>query len=369
MTVDADLDAIASRFDVAGAMIEAVPFAGGHINDSFRVTFGHRGRQARYLLQRINDEVFGDPASVMENIERVTAHIAGVLERDGIEDVGRHVLRPIRSREGATHHRDAAGGYWRLYRWIDGSRVCSAVATPEQVRQAGRAFGLFQRQLADYAGPRLHETIPNFHDTPRRYAALDRAIDADASDRASSAKAEIRFAMSHRGAAGDLIDAQRRGELPERIVHNDAKIDNVLFDASSGDALCVVDLDTVMPGLAVCDFGDMVRSMSGGFAEDEADLSKVGVCLPLFEGLARGYLETAGATLTAAERERLVAAGTLISLEQGVRFLTDYLDGDRYYKTSRPGQNLDRCRTQFRLVESIADHEGPMEAVVRGFSA
>jgi len=205
----------------------------------------------------------------------------------------------------------------------------------------------------------LHETIPGFHDTPSRFAALERATQADPRRRTAEARREIECAFLHRSLAGVLLDLHKAGEIPERVVHNDAKISNVLFDGTTGAALCVVDLDTVMPGLAVYDFGDMVRSMTCPAAEDETDLSRVEVQMPLFEALARGYLEAA-TFLTPAERVHLVTAGKLITLEQGVRFLTDFLNGDTYYRTQRSSQNLDRCRTQFKLAESIIQNEAQM---------
>jgi Ser/Thr protein kinase RdoA (MazF antagonist) len=234
------------------------------------------------------------------------------------------------------------------------------VETAPQAEQAGRAFGAFQHLLADLPVPPLHETIPDFHNTPLRFEALERAVQADPYNRAAMAKDEINVALSRRWMAGLLLDLHEAGGIPKRVVHNDAKINNVLFDEDTDTALCVVDLDTVMPGLAPHDFGDMVRSMTSLSPEDERDLSKVEVQMPLFEAIARGYLEEAGTLLTPAERAHLVSAGKLITLEQGVRFLTDFLNGDVYYKTQRPGQNLDRCRTQLELVKSIERHEPQM---------
>ncbi|HUU97611.1 MAG TPA: aminoglycoside phosphotransferase family protein [Phycisphaerae bacterium] len=360
----AEVADIASRFAVTGKLIAADPFTGGHINDSHLLTYRRAGGAVRFLLQRINDAVFPKPALVMDNIQRVTAHIADRLKAQGVADIHRRVLTLVLTREGGAYHRDAVGGHWRLYHFIEGTRVYEAVETPRQAEFAGRAFGAFQCLLADFAGPRLHETIPDFHNTPLRCEALDRAVQTDSYNRVSAARAEIDTADRYRPLAGVLLDLHGAGEIPERIAHNDAKISNVLFDRTTGAALCVTDLDTVMPGLALNDFGDMVRSMTCAAAEDETDLSKVEVQMPLFEALARGYLEAAGEFLTPAEREHLVLAGKLITLEQGVRFLTDFLTGDTYYKTQRPKHNLDRCRTQFRLVESIDRHEALMNRFV-----
>jgi aminoglycoside phosphotransferase (APT) family kinase protein len=274
------------------------------------------------------------------------------------------VLTLVPTHAGEPYHRDAAGGCWRLYRFIEGTRVCEAVETPQQAEFVGRAFGAFQFLLTDFAGPRLHETIPGFHNTPSRYEALDRAVQTDSCNRAAAARAEIDLADRYRPLAGVLLDLHQAGEIPERIAHNDAKISNVLLDETTGEALCVVDLDTVMPGLALHDFGDMVRSMTTTAAEDETDLAKVEVEMPLFEGLARGYLTAAGEFLNPIEREHLVVSGKLITLEQAVRFLTDYLVGDRYYKTHRPNHNLDRARTQFKLLGSIQRYEAEMTQFV-----
>jgi hypothetical protein len=360
-----DPETPAAHFAVDGRLVRVQPFS-GHINDSFILTYERDGGPARFLLQRINESVFRRPVEVMENVQRVTAHVAGKLKRHGVADVHRRVLTLVRTREGEAYHRDAAGGYWRLYHFIEGTRVCEAVETPRQAEHAGRAFGTFQLLLADFAGPRLHETIPDFHNTPLRYEALDRAVQADSHNRVGVARAEIETVQRYRPLASALLDLHRAGELPERIAHNDAKISNVLLDESTDEALCVVDLDTVMPGLALYDFGDMVRSMVTTAAEDETDLSKVEVAMPLFEALARGYVATAGEFLTAVERENLVIAGKVITLEQAVRFLTDFLVGDQYYKTHRPNHNLDRCRTQFKLLESIERNEALMNHLVEG---
>jgi aminoglycoside phosphotransferase (APT) family kinase protein len=360
----AGVEAAASHFAVDGALVAAEPFGTGHIHDSYRLTWRGAKTTARFLLQRINEMVFPRPAEVMENIARVTAHMAQRLQRAGAADAGRRVPMLVRTRDGGTYYRDRAGACWRMFRFIEGTRVYEAVRTPAQAEQAGRAFGRFQSLLADFAGPRLHETIPGFHDTLSRFASLDHAVQADSCNRAGAARAEIEVANCYRPLASALLDLQRRSEIPERVVHNDAKISNVLFDQAIDEALCVVDFDTVMPGLSLFDFGDMVRSMTCRAAEDEVDLAKVAVELPLFEGLARGYLATAGAFLTPAERANLVVAGKVITLEQAVRFLTDFLAGDPYYKTHRPSHNLDRCRTQLKLVKSIEQRESRMSRLV-----
>ena len=358
-----DTETLATRFAVDGRLAHVEPTS-GHINDSFILTYRHRDGSARYLLQRINELVFPRPVEVMDNIQRVTVHVAAKLKTQGVTDIHRRVLTLVLTQEGEPYHRDDAGGCWRLYHFIEGTRVCEAVETPRQAEHAGRAFGTFQSLLADFAGRRLHETIPDFHNTPLRYEALDRAVQTDSFNRVAAARAEIEFAQRYRPLASVLLELHRTGRIPERIGHNDAKISNVLLDETTDEALCVVDLDTVMPGLALYDFGDMVRSMTTTAAEDETDVSKVEMEMPLFEALARGYLVAAGEFLTPMERDSLVTAGKLITLEQAVRFLTDFLVGDQYYKTRRPSHNLDRCRTQFKLLESIEQHDALMNRFV-----
>jgi Ser/Thr protein kinase RdoA (MazF antagonist) len=259
---------------------------------------------------------------------------------------------------------DAEGNHWRAYRFIERARTFDAVETTEQAFQAARAFGRFQQLLAGLPAPRLRDTIPDFHNTPKRFAALEHAIAADVAGRAKLAVKEIEFALERKSIAGVLLDAN----LPERVTHNDTKFSNVLMDDATGEGICVVDLDTVMPGLALYDFGDMVRTTTSPAMEDERDLSKVTMQFPMFEALVRGYLESAGELLTKAEKQHLAFSGKLITFEQGVRFLADYLAGDTYYKVHHEGHNLDRSRTQFKLIESIEKQEEKMERLVEAIA-
>ena len=270
----------------------------------------------------------------------------------------------IPAREGWAWHVDAEGNYWRAYRFIEGARTYDTVESAEQAFQAGKAFGRFQQMLASLPAPRLHETIPDFHNTPKRFVALEQAIAADAAGRARLAGREIEFALARKSMAGVLLDAN----LPERVTHNDTKFSNVLLDDVTGEGICVVDLDTVMPGLALYDFGDMVRTTTSPAMEDERDLSKVTMQFAMFEALVRGYLQAAGGFLTKAEKQHLAFSGKLITFEQGIRFLTDYLAGDTYYKVQREGQNLDRCRTQFKLIKSIEEQEDKMERLLESMA-
>lgn len=360
---------IAREFCIDGDLVEVTPLGHGHINDTFVATYCRAGKSVRYVHQRINRHVFKDPAAVMDNIARATQHIRAKLLAAGAPDVARRVLTLVPTRNGGIFHRTADGDFWRTYLFIDNARIQDAVETPQQAHQAALAFGEFQKQLADLPGSRLAETIPHFHDTPRRFAKLEQAVAQDVINRAATAKTEIEFALRHKNMTGILLDLHARGAIPERITHNDTKFNNVMLDDATGEALCVLDLDTVMPGLALYDFGDMVRTATCACAEDDTDLSKARIQVPMFEALTRGYLASVGDVLNATEKQYLAFAGKLMTFEVGVRFLTDYLEGDHYFKVHRPAHNLDRCRNQFALVASIAAQEGAMDRVVARVSA
>ncbi|HEU5351761.1 MAG TPA: aminoglycoside phosphotransferase family protein [Terracidiphilus sp.] len=351
-------EAVARRFAIDGELIRAEPYGSGHIHDTFCAEFAGGGTipaaRQRAIVQRMNEQIFRDLPGLMENIERVTKHVSAKVADE--PDGERRALNLIPTREGGTWLRDEAGGAWRAYRMIERARTVDAVSRPGEAFEAGKAFGNFQRLLADLPAPRLHETIPDFHHTPKRFRALERAIGQDAAGRASTAAAEIGFALAQEPMTRVLLEAG----LPERVTHNDTKINNVMLDNASGEGLCVIDLDTAMPGLAPYDFGDMVRTATCRAAEDERDLSRVGMEFALYEALLRGYLSATREFLTEEERELLAFSGRLITFEIGIRFLTDFLQGDRYFKVHREGQNLDRCRTQFALARSIAAQEERM---------
>jgi len=359
MTTHPQAAAVARQFAIDGELLTASPFGTGHINGTYCAVFRQGANSARFIIQRIHTGIFRDPAALMENITRVTSHLAFKLQAEPDRD--RRVLTLIPTRDGHPWLEDADGGFWRAYRMIEGARSYDAVESPQQAFQAARAFGRFQLLLADLPAPRLHDTIPDFHNTPKRFAAFEQSLAADVAGRASNASAEIEFALAHKHIASVLLDAQ----LPERVTHNDTKFNNVLLDDQTGEGLCVIDLDTVMPGLALYDFGDMVRTATCPASEDERDLSKVATQFEMFEALVRGYLSTAGGFLTPAELDHLAFAGKAITFEQGIRFLADYLAGDTYYKVHRDQQNLDRCRTQFKLVQSIEAQEDAMNRLVR----
>jgi hypothetical protein len=353
-----DLRAVTGQFQIPGIFLSATPYGSGHINDTYAAVFDRGGARTRYIVQRINHHVFQNPPALMENIRRVTAHLA--QKSAGQSHADRRVLTLVPTRDGNDFHRDTAGNFWRVYHFIENARTFDAVETPRQAFEAAKAFGHFQQMLADLPAPRLHETIADFHHTPKRFAALERAIAEDVVNRAKLARPEIEFALRRRALCDVLLGAQ----LPERITHNDTKFNNVLLDNATGRGICVIDLDTVMPGLALYDFGDLVRTATSPAREDERDLTKVAVQWPMFEALARGYLEAAADFLTPAEKRLLAFCGTLITFETGLRFLTDFLRGDTYFKVHRENHNLDRCRTQFKLVESLEQQQERMNQLV-----
>ncbi len=358
-----DLRAVAAAFHLHGRFAEGAPYGSGHINDTFAITMDQAGRPVRYILQRINARIFKNVPALMENIQRVTDHAARAAAGRGSGD-SRTALTLVPARDGAPWHRDAQGGCWRCYLFIEQARTYDVVESPRHAYEAARAFGAFQHLLVDLPGARLHETIQGFHDTRSRLANFQRAVAADCAGRVHEVQAEIDFALSRAPLAGVLLDLLARGEVPERVTHNDTKFNNVMLDERTGSAVCVIDLDTVMPGLALYDFGDMVRSATNAAAEDERDVAKVAMRMDIFEGLVNGYLSSAGAFLNEAERAHLVFSGKLITYEIGLRFLTDHLEGDVYFNTKRPGHNLDRARTQFALVRSIEQQEAAMQQLV-----
>jgi len=350
-----DARAIAERFAMGGDLHSIMSLPGGHINDSFRVDLGGKEEGTSFLLQRLNPHVFPRPDHVMENVARVTRHIASQ---------GGPTLTLMPTVDGRDWLVDGVGGVWRLFRWIPDSSVRVTAESPEACYVCGKAFGEFLRLVGSYAGPPLHETIPGFHDTERRFSLLAAAVERAASSRLAGAQAEVTAVLEERPVAGVLPPRFAAGTLPTRIVHNDAKIANVLFDRWSDAALCVVDLDTVMPGSPLADFGDLVRSCVSQAGEDERDLPKVWADPARFAALARGFVEGSGDLLSREERQLLVFAGRWITLEQTVRFLTDYLDGDRYYRVSYPDHNLVRARAQLALYRSLTNQESGLAKLV-----
>jgi thiamine kinase-like enzyme len=360
------LQEVSQQFQIYGDILYAEPTKIGHINETYMATYNQGGTLVRYIHQKINQTVFTDPLAVMDNLMRVTTHLRRRLEAEGAREVTRKALTIVPARDGKSYFCNGSGDYWRTFVFVERAQTFESVQTPRQAYEAGRAFGRFQHLLVDLPGKRLVETIPHFHHTRRRYEALLKAVALDQYHRVAAAAREIQFALKHENIVDVLRKALDRGEIPERIAHNDTKFNNVMLDWESGEALCVLDLDTVMPGSVLYDFGDMVRTTTSPTLEDEKDLSKVVMQMPMFESLAHGYLESAAPFITEAERAYLVFSGKLITFTIGLRFLTDFLSGDKYFRIHRPEHNLDRCRTQFRLVESIDEQEPAMQRVVKG---
>lgn len=364
MTAAGDIEAVAERFRIRGDFAGAAPYGSGHINDTFAARFDHGVTGTRFIFQRINENVFSDPPALMENIERVTRHTREKLDSSGETDTSRRSLTLVPTHDGASFCRDRDGGYWRAYIFIEKARTYDILESPDQAFQAARAFGRFQMMLADLPDPPLHETISGFHDGPGRFRTFLETLHADAANRAAGAKREIEFLKAHSWIF-DLLPRQvENGAIPMRTTHNDCKINNVMIDDVTGEGVCVIDLDTVMPGLSLYDFGDMVRTCASSAPEDERNLDRVRLRFSMFEKVVRGYLSAAGDFLNSVERDHLVVAGKMITLIIGARFLTDHLAGDLYFKVAREGHNLDRCRTQFKLVESITEQEEAMNDLV-----
>lgn len=355
---------VAAEFAFGGQLATLTPYGSGHINDTFLVTTALPAGQRRFVLQRINHQVFRQPDLLMENVERVCAHAQSKLRAAGAPDAHRRALRLIPTRGGKAWQVDQDGNRWRCYDFIGGATGHDVVRAPEQAFAAAKAFGAFQALLADLPGGRLHETIPDFHHTPARFTRFRQALAKDAHGRAAAAGPEIAFALARADEVAVVTDGLRDGRLPERVTHNDTKLNNVLLDDATQEGVCVIDLDTVMPGSVLYDFGDLVRTSTSPAAEDETDLSTVTMQFPMFAALVRGYLESTRGFLTPAEKSLLPFAGKLITFEIGLRFLTDWLEGDTYFKVRRPGHNLDRTRTQFKLVASIESQLPAMQALV-----
>lgn len=358
-----DLRAISALFQMRADFVEAQVFGSGHINDTYCAWYDQAGLPIRYIHQRVNSQVFTNAIHVMENVSRVTRHALDRLLADGHPEAHRRTLTCIPALDGKPYAIDKDGNLWRTYPFIERARGYDEVESNEQAYQAARAFGEFQKLTADLGGERLHETIPDFHNTPQRLIHLEKAIQRDSAGRAAALQAEIAFARARAADCSRVTDLLASGEIPERVTHNDTKLNNVLLDETTAEGICVIDLDTTMPGCALYDFGDMVRTAAPTTREDDTELGVIGVRLDRFESLVRGYLSTA-TFLNQAERDNLAFSGKLLTLECGIRFLTDYLNGDTYFKIKRPHHNLDRCRNQFAFVRALEANMEAMEQIV-----
>lgn len=359
---------VISNFPFEGVLKECGVYGSGHINDTYLLVFDNAApEETRIILQRMNKDVFENPVELMENITGVTSYLKErIVEQGG--DPERETLNVIPAKDGKPYYLDSQGDYWRVYRFITDATSYDQVEKPEHFYQSAVAFGNFQRLLADYPAETLHETIEGFHDTRSRFAVFKKAVEDDVMGRADSVREEIQFVLDREDVAnyfGDLLD---RKEIPVRVTHNDTKLNNIMIDNKTGKGICVIDLDTVMPGLAMNDFGDSIRFGASTAAEDEKDLSKVSCSMELFELYAKGFIEGCGGKLTEKEILLMPMGAKVMTFECGMRFLTDYLQGDVYFKTHREGHNLDRCRTQFKLVGDMEKKRHMMQEIVKKYS-
>jgi hypothetical protein len=355
------LNEVTRAFLLSGNPSSVTRFGNGHINDTFLVDCGKK-----YILQRINTDVFQNPLALMENIENVTAYLKRKIIADG-GDPGRETLNLIPAKDSRFFYVDGQGSYWRTYAFIDHATAYDTVRNAGDFYQSGRAFGNFQRLLSGYPSETLFETIPGFHDTPARYKQFLKALQEDPCRRACGVQKEIDFVMK-RASDMDLATGMvRNGTLPLRVTHNDTKLNNIMLDDTTGEAVCIIDLDTIMPGLSINDFGDSIRFGANTAKEDEPDLSRVSLSVPLYETFCRGFMEGCRGSLQKAETDMLPQGARLMTLECGMRFLADYLEGDHYFRISRPGQNLDRARTQFALIDDMERKWDQLDAVTKRF--
>ena len=357
------LKEVLDAYEFPETLIGAVRYGSGHINDTYCVVCQPKeGKAIRYILQGLSQAAFPHQEELMENFIGITSYLQKKIELRG-GDPMRETLSLVNTKDGKAYYTDASGKVWRLMPYVEDT-LCLQKVTPESFEASGRAFGKFQMLLQDYPAETLHETIVNFHNTEDRFAKFITALEADKLDRAKNVQKEIQFVLDHKADCSVALNALREGKLPLRVTHNDTKLNNVLIDEDTLEGVCIIDLDTTMPGLSIYDFGDSIRFGANHSAEDEKDLSKVNFDIELYERYTRGFLEGTQGSLTATELEYLPWGAKLMTLECGIRFLTDYLDGDRYFRIHYPEQNLDRCRTQFKLVRDMEEQWEQMRKVV-----
>lgn len=357
---------VIENFQFEGEYIEGIPYGSGHINDTFRVTFEDKGETKRYILQRMNNQIFLNPEELMENVVGVTSWLRRKIVENGGEPE-RETLNLVPTKDGKAFYKDSEGEYWRVYLFIEGAKTYDLVENQEDFYQSAVAFGRFQGLLADYPAETLHETIRDFHNTVKRLDTFKKAVEADVCGRAAQVQEEIQFVLDREALAHKLCDMQAEGKLPLRVTHNDTKLNNIMIDDETRKAICVIDLDTVMPGLSVNDFGDSIRFGASTGAEDEPDLSKVSCSMELFDLYTKGFVEGCKGSLTEEELDMLPVGAMTMTYECGMRFLTDYLEGDHYFKIHREGHNLDRCRTQFKLVKDMEEKWNRMNEIVNKY--
>ena len=353
-----------ANFEFQGTYVEDMPWGNGHINDTFLLVYETEEKKTiRYILQRMNKNIFTKPVELMENVVGVTSYLRKIIIENG-GDPARETLNVIPAKDGKSYYVDAAGEYWRAYDFVEDATCFDQVEKPEDFYESAVSFGNFQRLLADYPAETLHETIPNFHNTKVRFATFKKAVEEDVMGRAAEVAEEIQFVLDREDVANYFTDLLEANELPLRVTHNDTKLNNIMMDNATRKGICVIDLDTVMPGLAMNDFGDSIRFGASTAAEDEQDLDKVWCDMELFELYSKGFIEGCGGKLTQKEIELLPMGAKTMTFECGMRFLTDYLQGDTYFKIHRPGHNLDRCRTQFKLVSDMEAKWDVMKEII-----
>lgn len=355
------------HFNVHGNIEKVEPFGSGHIHDTFYVKT-QAATSPDYLLQRVNHHVFKDVPAVMENIHLVTTHLRHRLAAEPGARPEREVLTLVPTHQQKSFLQDQQGNFWRLYLFLKNTRSYDIVRTKQQAYEGGRAYGKFQALLTDLQAELLHETIPDFHNIQSRLRLFEAALEQDTLARATSVAEEIAFIRERAAPMSLILQLGQEGKLPVRITHNDTKFNNVLLDADD-KAQCVIDLDTVMPGFVAYDFGDAIRTSVNAAAEDEKDLSKISVNLELFKGFTKGYLQETSKFLTDSELDSLILGVTLLPFIMGLRFLTDYLDGDNYYKTEFEGHNLQRARAQFRLVQKLEEQQDVLQDLIQQIAA
>lgn len=356
-----DIEKIASNFNLQGIFTGYEKINNGHINSTYTIIFDVDGKVKKYVLQKINTGVFKNPDKLMSNIVGVTAHIRKKDKENNLPYANRGTLKFLPCTDGKYYYKDEKDQCWRVYKFVDDVYTCNTIDSTEVFCNAGVAFGDFQNALADYDSSQLFETIENFHNTVTRFADFKKAVNDNLSGRLENVKAEVDFAFARESDAHVLVDLIAEEKLPIRVTHNDTKLNNILFDNTTNKGICIIDLDTVMPGLSLYDFGDSIRFGANTAAEDEQDVSKVSLSLKLYEAYVKGYLSSAKDSLTDLEKELLPFGAKIMTYECGIRFLMDYLNGDTYFKTEYPEHNLVRARTQFALV---ADMEKKMDQMI-----
>lgn len=347
-----DIKHVVDNFAFVGEYVDVEEIGSGNVNSTYRLTYVDGDTVNRYVLQRLNRVAFRDPEGLMENVGGIIEHISSKLDAND-PDYNRRRLHFIRAKNGSYLYSDDNGYFWRAYDFVDGVTAYNYISDPKLFYEAGRGFGEFQKNLADYPVDKLHETIPNFHNTKRRFYDFVAAVAEDRVGRVKEAESEIDFFFDHRKMMNEIVDKLESGELPIRVTHNDTKLNNVLIDDATGKAICVIDLDTVMPGSSLYDYGDAIRYGASTAAEDERNLSKVSLDMELFKLFTRGFIEETGPVLDKHEMHLLPLGIKVLTCELAMRFLTDYINGDEYFKVAFPQHNLVRARTQIKLLTEI----------------